>query len=97
MLYDTEDNKEEASLRHKSELLSSKILESSDDENEEEDGTGVREINGNVNSDGDGGGDRNTGDGGGSTEWLRFLSPGAQTEELGAMAKAKESSLTASR
>ena len=74
-------------------------MESADDEDEYYDGTGAENNNydrdGTVN--GDGGGDSNTGALGGSTERIRFLHLSAQTEPLGAMAKAKASSSTASR
>ena len=75
--------------------MPSDLSESSDNEDEYDDGTGDK----NINYDGDGNGivDRNTGVVGGSTEWLRFLSPSAQTEALRAMAKAKASLLTALR
>ena len=46
--------------------------------------------------DGDGEPDRNTGAGGRSAEWLRFLSLSAKTEALGTMAKAKAYSLISS-
>ena len=71
------------------------MAESSDNEDEEVYGTSSKDNNG--DSDGNGGGDSNTGDRGGSVEWLRFFSPRARTEALGAMAKDKASSLTASR
>ena len=71
----------------------SKLSESSDDGDEEEDGNGAKDIN----SDGNGGADRNNGAVGGYVEWLSFLSTGAQTEALGAMEKAKASSSIASR
>ena len=103
MLCDAEDNEEETSSGHNGEFLFSKSSEGSDDEDEEDDGTGAEDINGdgdgdgNSDGDGDGGGVKNTDSGGGSTEHLRFLSPGAQTEALVTMAKAKSSSLTASK
>ena len=40
------------------------------------------------------GGDRNTGAGGGSAEWMRFLIPIALSETFGAMANSKASSST---
>ena len=101
VLCDAEDNEEETSSGHNGEFLFSKSSEGSDDEDKEDDGTGAEDINGNgdgnSNGDGDGGGVKNTDSGGGSTEHLRFLSPGAQTEALVTMAKAKSSSLTASK
>ena len=95
MLYDAEDNEEEDLSGHEGESSSPKLLDISDDQDEEEDGTGAEDING--NGDGNIGGDRNTGARGGSAEWIRLLILGAQTEALGAMAKAKASSLTALR
>ena len=95
MLYDTKDNEEEASLGHEGESSLSKSSDSSDDEDEEDDGTSAKDINGDGNC--DNGGGRNTCTIGGSIEWIRFLSPGAQTEALGATAKAEAPSPTASR
>ena len=62
----------------------------SDDKDEDDKKTGTKDITG----DGDRNGrcDKNTGTVGRSSEWLRFLSPRAQTEALGAMEKAKASS-----
>ena len=74
-------------------MSSSKLSESSDDKDEEFDITVTEDING--DSGGNGGGERNIDTGGGSAEWLGFLSPGAQTEALGDTAKAKTSSSTA--
>ena len=74
MFYDAEDNKEELSLGHEGKLLSSNISESSDNKDEGENRTGAKYINGNIR------GDSNNGAGGGSLEWLSFLSPGARTE-----------------
>ena len=68
-------------------------MESSDKEDEEDDGTSDKDIN----DDGDGGGNRNTGAIGGSAEWLRLFIPGSKTEQLGAMKKAKAFLSTASR
>ena len=59
------------------------LLESSEDEDEDDDGTGVDDING------DGRGDKNTNSGGGSTEWLRFLSLRSRMKALGDIAKVK--------
>ena len=95
MLYDAEDNEEEDLSGHEGESSSPKLLDISDDQDEEEDGTGAEDING--NGDGNIGGDRNTGARGGSVEWIGFLSPSAQTEALGDLAKTKASSPTASR
>ena len=70
MLYDAKDNKEEASLGHKGELSLSDSSENSDNKYEYDNRTGAEYIdcNGNSNGhvDGDGEGDRNTGDRAGS-------------------------------
>ena len=84
-------------MGHKGELPLSDLLESSDKEDEYDDGTGAKYINCDIDGDGDGGGDKNTGAGGGYAEWLKFLSPSARTEALGAMAKSKASSSTVPR
>ena len=60
---------------------------------EYDNGTGAKD----TNYEGESGGDKNTGAGGGSAEWLNFLSRIARTEALVAMAKAKVSLSTASR
>ena len=83
----TKNTKKEASLGHEGESLSSDLSERSEDNDEYDDGTGAK----NNNCDIEGEGDRNTGAWVGSAEWLRFLSPSALTEALGAMAKAKAS------
>ena len=79
MIYDAEDNKEEGSSGNEGESLTSKSLESSDNKDEENDRTGAEYINedGYGDVDRDGRSDSNTGAGGGSAEWLRFLSLGA--------------------
>ena len=97
MLSDAEYTDEEASPGHEGESLLSDLSESSEDEDEYYDRTGAKDNNYNVEGGDDVRGDRNTGSGGGSAEWLRFLSLSALTETLGAMAKAKSSSSTASR
>ena len=74
VVYDAEDNEEEASSWHEDELPSSKSSESSDDKDEEDNRTGAKDIN----CDGNRGGDMNIGARGGSAEWLRFLSPGRE-------------------
>ena len=56
MLYDAEENEEEASLVHKGESSSSDLSESSDNEDEDDDRTNAKEIY--CNGDGNGGGDR---------------------------------------
>ena len=99
-LSDEKNTEEEASSRHEVESLSwdSSGSSDSDDNDDDDDNTGA-EYNtcyGNCDGDGDGGGD-STGAGGGSEEWMRFLSPSALSETLGAMAKAKLSSSTKSR
>ena len=58
MIYDAKDNEEEASLGHEGELLSTQSLESSDDEDEEDNVTVAKDINNDDN--GDSGGVRNT-------------------------------------
>ena len=62
-------------------------VEEKDKEGNDEDDqiTGVEDIDGNSRS------GKNTDTGRGSAEWLRLLSPSAQTEALRAMAKAKAS------
>ena len=87
MLYDAEDNEEEDLSGHKGESSSPKLLDISDDQDEEEDGTGAEDING--NGDGNIGGDRNTGARGGSASCIRFLSPSPRTEALGAIEKVR--------
>ena len=72
-------------------MSSSDLSERSDDNDEDDDGTGSEDNNCDGNGNCDGRGDRNTGAGGGSVEWMRFLSPSALAEALGAMAKAKAS------
>ena len=67
LLYNAEDNEEEASLGHKGADSSKR----SEDKDEDDDVTSDKDINCDGNS--DGGGDRNNGTGGGSAEWLRFL------------------------
>ena len=74
MVYDAEDNEEEASSWNEGEFPSSKSSESSDDKDEEDNRTGARDIN----CYGNRGGDMNIGARGGSAEWLRFLSPGRE-------------------
>ena len=74
VLYDAEDNEEEVLSRHKSELLSSKSLNSSDNEDEEDYGISAEAIKENS----EGGGDRNTSAGGRSAECIRFLSKGRE-------------------
>ena len=76
MLYNAKGNEEEASSWHEGELSSSDLSESSDDKYEYEDITCAKDINDN----GDGGGDRNTGARGESAEWLGLISLGAKTE-----------------
>ena len=71
-------------------MSSSDSLERSYDNDDDDDGTGAEDKN--CYRDGDGGGDMNTGSEGGSTEWMRFLSPSALSETFGAMVKAKASS-----
>ena len=63
----------------------SDLLERSDNNNEDDDGTCDKDNN----CDGNGGGDRNTCAVVGSTEWLRLLRPSALMEALSAMAKDK--------
>ena len=83
--------------------MSSNLSESSDKKYEDDDRTGAKDNN--CDNDGAGagarivncGGDRNTGAGGGSAKLIGFLSPSTRKEALGAMAKAKASSSTASR
>ena len=82
-------------MRHEGESSSSDSLERSDENDEDDDGTGAKDNN--CYGDGDGVGDRNTGAGKGSVEWLGFLSLRALTEVLGDLAKAKAPSLTKSR
>ena len=104
MLLDAKNTEEEASSRDKGKFLLSDLLERSDDNNNDDEGTvakdnncygnGDSNINGNGNINRNGGGDRNTGAGGGSGKCLGFLSPSALTEAFGAMAKAKASSST---
>ena len=99
MLSDAKNTEEEASLRQKGESLLLDLSERSDDNDEDDDGTGAKEKNcyGNDAGDGNGGDDNNTGTGGGSVEWLEILDPSALIEAFGAMAKAKSSSSTKSR
>ena len=67
----------------------------SDDNDDDDAGTSAE---GNTCYDnGDGRGYSNTGSGGSSAEWMRFLSPSALSEMVGAMAKAKASSSKKSR
>ena len=75
----------------------SESSKSSYNEDEDDDRTGAKYINGNSKGNGDSVGDRNTGTGGTSAEWIRFLSPRVQTKALGTMAKTKSSSSIASR
>ena len=93
MLSDAEDTEEEAPLGHEGESLSLDLLESSNNEDEDDDRTGVKHKNCNI----DNGGDRNTGAGGGFEEWIRFHIPSTLTEALSAMAKSEASLLTASK
>ena len=69
------------------------MSESSDKRDKDEKITGAEDINCN----GDGRDDMNTGAGGESLEWIRFLSPSARTEALGTTEKAKASLLSALR
>ena len=57
-------------------------------------GTGAEDKTcyGDGTGDGESGGDRNNGAGGGSTEWMRLLSLSVLSETFGPMAKAKASS-----
>ena len=64
--------------------MSSELLESSDDDYEYCNRTGAKDINGNVNGEGD----KNTDAGRGYAELIGFLSLRAQTEVLDAMEKA---------
>ena len=82
-------------MGHEDESSSSDLLESYDNKDEDDNGTGAE--GNNYDGDGNGRGDINTGAGGGSVEWIRFLSPSARMEALGAMEKSKASSSTASR
>ena len=68
----------------------------SDDNNDDNDGTGAKDNTcyGEVDGNGYNRGDRNTGAEGGSTERMLFLSPSALSETFGAMAKAKAPSST---
>ena len=66
VILDAKKTEEEASLRHEGKLPSSDLSERSYDNNDDDDGTGSKENN--CYGDGDGGGDRNTGAEGGSTE-----------------------------
>ena len=70
VLYNAEDNQEEASSGHEGQSSLSNLSESSDDGDEEEDGNGAKDIN----NDGNGGADKNNGAVGGYVEWLSFLS-----------------------
>ena len=67
-----------------------------DDNGDDDDNTDAKDNTCYSGSAGNGGGN-STGTGGGSAEWMRFLSPSALSETLGAMAKAKASSSTNSR
>ena len=106
MLYTANYKEEEASSVHEGELLSSGSSEIYDNKVEDDDRNSAEDnnydvdvdVNNNNDVDGDvdGGGDRNSGARVGYMEWLGFLSLSAQTEALGAMAKTKASSLTAS-
>ena len=70
MLYDSKDNKGEASSGHEGESLLLDSSKRSEDKDEDEYGTGAKDNNcdGNGAGDSDKGGDRNTGAGGRSTE-----------------------------
>ena len=81
-------------MRHEVESWSLDSSERSDNNDDDDEGTGAKDKNCYGNSDGDGGGDRNTGARGGSTECLGFLSLSAITEAFNAMAKSKASSST---
>ena len=101
MLSCAKNTEEEASLRQEGEFLSLDSLKRSDNNDEDDDGTGAEDNNcyrdGAGAGDGDGGGDRNNGAGGGSAECPGFLSQSAITEAFVAMAKAKPSLSTESR
>ena len=93
MLLDVKNTKEEASSRHKFELSSSDSLGRSDNNYDDDNRTGAEDKNcyGGSAVIGDGGGDSNTGAGGGSAVCLRFLSSSALTEAFSAIAKSKAS------
>ena len=98
LLY-TKNTEKEASLRYEGESSSSDSSDS-DDNDDDDDKTSAKDNtcygDGVGAGAGDGGGD-STITGGGSVEWMRFLSPSALSETLGVMAKAKASSSTKSR
>ena len=101
-LSDEKNTEEEASSRHEGESSSLDSSDSDDNDDDNED-TGAKDNTcygdgGGANAgNGNGGGDRNTGTGGVSVEWMRFLSPSALSETLGATAKSNTSSSTKSR
>ena len=85
-------------MRHKGESWSSDSSDS-DDNDYDDDDTGAKDNthygDGDGSDTGNGRGD-STGARGGSVEWMRFLSPSALSETLGAMVKSKASSSTKS-
>ena len=99
MLSYTKNTEEEASSRHEGESSPSDSSDS-DNNDDDDDKTGAKDNTCYGDDDGvDAGNDRgdSTGAGGGSAEWMRFLSPSALSETLGAMVKAKASSSAKSR
>ena len=95
MLYDAKNNKEEASSRHEGELPLLDSSDSTDNKDKDYKRNGAKYNNCDGAIAGNIGGDSNTGTRGEYSEMIRFLSPSARTEALGAMAKAKASSSTA--
>ena len=85
--------KEEASLKHKGKLLSSKVSDSNDNDDDDDDKTNAKDSTCYGDCHGAGGGD-SSGAGEDFTEWIRFLSPSVLSETLGATEKDKASSMS---